>query len=87
MPNVRYVDCSSIDVIHSLKASMNGIGLLIQNKDIALISKDSSYLISISKLIKFKYKKHRKKWPDEVLLVCKLERLHQVDCSEWRPCN
>ena len=78
MPNVRYVDCSSIDVIHSLKASMNGINLLIQNKDIALqysiqnrsfeampdqiqydrifqaesISKDSSYLISISGLIK-----------------------------------
>jgi hypothetical protein len=36
MPNVRYVDSSSIDVIHSLKASMNGINLLIQNKDIAL---------------------------------------------------
>jgi len=52
MPNVRYVDCSGIDVIHSLKASMNGINLLIQNKDIALISKDSSYLISISGLIK-----------------------------------
>jgi hypothetical protein len=52
MPNVRYVDCSSIDAINSLKASMNGISLLIQNKDIALISKDSSYLISKSELIK-----------------------------------